>query len=399
MKYSYLLFLFVLVTTIAKSQNTFPSTGNVGIGTTNPIGKLQVTDNDRNFYVNRRIDGATEDAQGINYLLLHKVYSDVLIEDHYVMGKITAVRGGIGSWNRKFSVDINTASAYNSNRGSLISYMEMCKLVTVKYDNDIYLAIAISNESSLYTFSFTGYAFNETLQLVYDQDVSNVATFLSYETLSTVMPIHINKPLENNTTALILGMVNDAGNINVPLNASTGGYNIDFRTWRDVRPDQTGARIRAERINTCSPGNALFQAMDLTFQTSDGIEPQNLSEKMRIRNDGNVGIGTPTPTEKLSVNGNIRSKKIIVSASPWPDYVFNTNYDLPALDSVEQYIRQYKHLSDIPDAGTVAKEGLDVGEMQKQIVKKLEEITLYLIELKHENENLKKEISTLKAAR
>ncbi|PWG78071.1 hypothetical protein [Pararcticibacter amylolyticus] len=95
------------------------------------------------------------------------------------------------------------------------------------------------------------------------------------------------------------------GNINVPVGGVTGGYNIDFYTWRDVQPVQTGARIRAERSNNYEPNNALVQSMDLVFYTSFGFGEFDLSEKMRIKSNGFVGLGTSKPNARLDIMGGL----------------------------------------------------------------------------------------------
>jgi hypothetical protein len=93
-----------------------------------------------------------------------------------------------------------------------------------------------------------------------------------------------------------------------------------------------------------------------------------------------VGIGTLTPKEALSVNGNIRAKQIKVEALNWPDYVFAPDYQLPSLTDVKNYIAQNQHLPDIPSEQEITKDGLNLGEMNKLLVKKVEELTMYLIE-------------------
>ncbi|MBB6128334.1 hypothetical protein [Mucilaginibacter lappiensis] len=95
---------------------------------------------------------------------------------------------------------------------------------------------------------------------------------------------------------------------------------------------------------------------------------------------GNVGIGTLTPKETLSVNGNIRAKQVKVESANWPDYVFQKDYQLPSLQEVKAYIDQNQHLPEIPSEQQIAKEGLNLGEMNKLLMKKVEELTLYLIE-------------------
>lgn len=97
--------------------------------------------------------------------------------------------------------------------------------------------------------------------------------------------------------------------------------------------------------------------------------------------NGNVGIGTTTPTERLSVNGNIRAKEIKVETANWPDYVFRDNYRMQSLTELEEYIKVNKHLPDMPSAQKAEKEGIDLGEMNKLLLKKVEELTLHVIEL------------------
>lgn len=96
---------------------------------------------------------------------------------------------------------------------------------------------------------------------------------------------------------------------------------------------------------------------------------------------GNVGIGTLTPGARLAVNGEILSKKVRVTQSGWADHVFEPGYELPSLQAVESFIKANKHLPDIPSAKEVADKGVDLGENQAKLLQKVEELTLYLIEL------------------
>ncbi len=116
---------------------------------------------------------------------------------------------------------------------------------------------------------------------------------------------------------------------------------------------------------------------------------------MHINHDGKVGIGTTTPQSLLAVNGDITAKKVKVTQTGWPDYVFDPAFDLRPLHQVEAHIRSEHRLPDVPSATEIEQKGLDIGEMQKIQMQKIEEITLYLIELKKENDKLKDKVAAL----
>jgi hypothetical protein len=111
-----------------------------------------------------------------------------------------------------------------------------------------------------------------------------------------------------------------------------------------------------------------------------------------IDGSGNVGIGTLTLREALSVNGSIRSKQIKVEIANWPDYVFKKDYTLISLSEVKTYIDQNQHLPDMPSAQEIAKDGLNLVEMNKLLLKKVEELTVYLIEQNKRIEKLETDL-------
>ncbi len=113
---------------------------------------------------------------------------------------------------------------------------------------------------------------------------------------------------------------------------------------------------------------------------------------MSFRGDGRIGIWTTSPATgyALSVNGKIMCEELRVQLSEtWPDYVFADNYKLKTIEELEEYIQQNKHLPGIPAAANIEKEGIAIGNMQKRMMEKIEELTLYIIQLQKEIEFLK----------
>ncbi len=109
------------------------------------------------------------------------------------------------------------------------------------------------------------------------------------------------------------------------------------------------------------------------------------------RSGNNVGIGTQNPGNyRLAVNGSIRAKEIVVE-SGWSDFVFEPGYDLPSLAEVESHIQEKGHLPDIPSAQEVAEHGVKVGEMESRLLQKVEELTLYLIDMNKRVQSLEVE--------
>ena len=194
------------------------------------------------------------------------------------------------------------------------------------------------------------------------------------------------------SNGLRIGKVDDPGNIKVSIGEKTIQYNIDFSGYRDMNKDQIGARISAIRYNKHADNAAYIQSTALTFSTNQlggNAGDTDLQERMRITPNGNVGIGTDSPKNKLDVAGVIRAEEIKIEARPWADFVFNDNYKLRSLEEVKAHIEEHKHLPDMPSEATVKEEGtFNLGEMQVKLLQKIEELTLYVIE---QNKMIKKQ--------
>lgn len=112
----------------------------------------------------------------------------------------------------------------------------------------------------------------------------------------------------------------------------------------------------------------------LSFTSDSGLE------RMRITTNGNIGIGTINPSQKLDVNGTIRTKEVNVTTSGWADYVFDPGYVLRPLSEVERFTQENGHLPNIPSEKEVIEFGVNLLEMNKKLLEKVEELTLYIIE-------------------
>ncbi|SDX70809.1 hypothetical protein SAMN05444410_1332 [Hydrobacter penzbergensis] len=113
---------------------------------------------------------------------------------------------------------------------------------------------------------------------------------------------------------------------------------------------------------------------------------------------GNVGIGTRNPGPyRLAVEGTVGVRKLkVTQVTPWADYVFDPSYKLKPLSQIEAFIKENRHLPEIPSAEEVEKNGVDVGETVSLLLKKIEELTLYIIDVKKENESLKAGFESMK---
>jgi len=113
---------------------------------------------------------------------------------------------------------------------------------------------------------------------------------------------------------------------------------------------------------------------------------------------GNTGIGTTDiQGYKLAVAGPMIAESVRVKLqNTWPDYVFDPEHQLLSLSQLETYVSKNKHLPDVPSADQVAKDGIDLADMNGKLLKKIEELTLYIIQLKNDSDRQQTEIESLK---
>eukprot|EP01133_Synstelium_polycarpum_P010059 gene10059-11734_t len=155
-----------------------------------------------------------------------------------------------------------------------------------------------------------------------------------------------------------------------------------------IQAQQTIQQSIMLRSNGVNSTELMMYKLDNTnyntiYSNSSGIGIYNsstASSPWYINSSDNVGIGTTSPKEKLSVNGKIRAQEIKVETAGWPDYVFEESYKLPVLAETEKHIKEKGHLPGIPSAAEVKANGVELGEMSAKLLQKIEELTLYIIQ-------------------
>lgn len=170
----------------------------------------------------------------------------------------------------------------------------------------------------------------------------------------------------------------------------------NFSSSEIVLEDLTNSK-RWSILNTNSNTFTLVNYSEATSYRSpfkiDFAAPTN---SFAMNMEGNIGIGTAPTLYKLAVAGSIISEEVIVKLqSNWPDYVFGENYILDDIEDVKHFIKNNGHLKGIPSAEEIAQSGVNLAEVQKKLLQKIEELTLYIIKQNEDLIKLKNEIAVL----
>jgi hypothetical protein len=145
----------------------------------------------------------------------------------------------------------------------------------------------------------------------------------------------------------------------------------------------------------------IFKKVEGHMSVSMGDPSDNISEEESLISEpeyqsyctGKFGVGISEPMAELDVDGKIRAKEVQIIAPGTADFVFEEDYPLKPLSEVEQFVKENKHLPEIPSAKKMEKDGVNLAEMNKLLLQKVEELTLYLIKLeKHQRQQQNKNI-------
>lgn len=190
-----------------------------------------------------------------------------------------------------------------------------------------------------------------------------------------------------------IGTTTPSANLEVNTNTiiGTGGNKFNSALTLIKNGDVYGTDNPALVIKHSGNGSNIFgnPASDLGviqisgFNTSVANKSINSNNNFFVFTNGTVGVNTSSVPAgyKLAIGGNAIAESMTVKLqSAWGDYVFKPTYKLMPLSEVKTYVDKNQHLPEIPSASQIEKDGLNLGEMNKILVKKVEELTLYLIE-------------------
>ena len=390
MKKTYLLAYFLIITSTVRAQwdetqsGKITTSDNVGIGTTNPDTKLHIEGTNSTYSRIANSSGNTQLTFGAvtgRNIIYSQDYSgapqtlklQINNENNFVIGTNGNIGIGTSSPNYHFHAIGSDRARFEQTEGiiDLVAYGSSGN------DFDNTAGLFVSNRSALVMTGLSG-----------SGDIKFITRPSSYLERMTIK-----------------------SNGNVGIGTSTPNYHFHVVGSDRARFQQTEGTIDLVAYGTS--GNdfdntaGLFvndkTTLIMTGLTGSGdikfvTRPSGYTERMVIKSNGKIGIGTSTPDSDalLTVKGRIHSSEIKVLANAGvPDYVFEEDYELRTLQKTKEYIQENKHLPEIPSAAEIGENGIDLGDMNMRLLKKIEELTLYQIKLLERLEKAEDKIQQL----
>jgi hypothetical protein len=269
-----------------------------------------------------------------------------------------------GSWNPTFKTDGsgNTFMKGNLGIGTSAAANNKVSILTTSSLDGINMSHNNSNWTKLFSPSLTSYAYNNI-------------------TGAGDAGIIFGSPSGGNTA--------DYGFVIAPHRTDASGLRVTQLGKVGIGINNPAATLHVSTLGSDTPFGAMNIEVGSFWNSQNALSSHFLkvsdlgsgSTAFIIKGTGNVGIGTANPNQKLTVKGMIYSEEVKVDLNvPGPDYVFEKNYQLPNLGEIQNYINTNRHLPGVPSAKNMEEDGLNLGDMNMILLKKVEEITLYLIQ-------------------
>ncbi|MEQ9308341.1 MAG: hypothetical protein RLN90_02740 [Balneolaceae bacterium] len=350
-KFRLTVFLLVSCSTAWSQTNTFPSSGNVGIGVSSPSALLQVGDGNVNFNTSDPDNAGlsikfdkTTNNNGVDVDLMINTNSGSPIVDWYVR---------------------NWGGHYSFNRGSSNGKTKLFEINT--HGNVYFMGGRLTGKNSEYiSLGET----NDEINL-YSGGVKKLSVKNDYFELNDGN-LYVNSSDPDNAGLRIIfdkTSTNNGSDVDLNIRTNGGSPIVDWniRNWG---------------------GSYTFNR-----QMSNGAGGEQTRNLFRIETNGNIVV----PQGNAIIDGKVSCEEVKVEVLDIPDYVFEAEYQRPTLEETKEFISENKHLPEIPSEKEIlANGGIDLGDMNMRLLKKIEELTLYLIEQNERVEKLEKEVSTLK---
>jgi hypothetical protein len=351
------------------------NTGNVGIGTTNPSSLLELKSTSSSYGMFRLTNPNSNGESSIGYRdasdsdaqswVLGKNLNGVTDDSFGLyrngtthMTLSTAGNIGIGTTSPGATLDVNGNQRLNGN-------------LTFGTDQTAYFIHGPANGGAI---RLRSNGISGTDRDVQFGNINNNGSWNSFMTVANNGFVGIGT-----TNPVFAPLQIGIGTSYHP--ATTQAWVNDGTVDLDVALVSAGKQTR--HIGIASAGDYFYVGKDEAVRN------------LVISSNGNVGIGTTGPDQKLTVKGKIHSSEVIIDLmTTVPDYVFEPDYKLPSLNDIKSYVDKNHHLPEIPSAKEIEKNGIHLGDMNMKLLKKIEELTLYLIEQQKQIEDLKSLVKT-----
>ena len=363
----------LLIPVFSIGQNIYPPSGNVGIGSTSPSAKLHIVDTGNSgvttLQLNNRVkfrgDGVINWGASADYGILSWDTGKTVVGGQ--SGKDLSLLAGA---SEKMIIKTNGNVSIGSTSPS-------AKLHIVDAGNSGVTTLQLNNR-----VKFRGDG-------VINWGASADYGILSWDTGKTVVGGQSGKDLSLLAGASEKMIIKTNGNVSIGSTNPSAKLHIVDAGNSGVTTLQLNNRVKFRGdgvINWGASADYGILSWDTGKTVVGGQSGKDLSllagasEKMIVKTNGNVGIGTTTPNSKLSVAGEIHSKEVKVSVNVGADFVFEDDYKLPSLEFVEKYVRKNNHLPEIASAKDMKENGIHLSEMSIKLLQKIEELTLYAIQ-------------------